>query len=106
MNLFHPARAIPSRRVAWCSVVLIEHGEDALVSVFDADRLLEEGAACLLQIFSELGRIGGEVEWCAQVHDGGFQDIPLWRRRILLWQRWTFERRACGARRATATIFL
>jgi hypothetical protein len=75
-------------------------------SVFDADRLVEEGAVYLLQIFGEFGRIDGEVEWCAQVHDGGFQDVSLWRRRILLRQGWTFKRRARGARRAAATIFL
>jgi hypothetical protein len=60
----------------------------------------------LFQILGELGRIGGQVEWCAQVHDGGFQDVPLWRRRILLQQGWMFERRARGAWRAAATIFL
>jgi hypothetical protein len=45
-------------------VVLVEHAEDAPMSVFNADRLLEEGAACLFQLLGELGWIGGEVEWC------------------------------------------
>jgi hypothetical protein len=31
----------------------------------------------LLQIFGELGRIGDEVEWCTQVHNGRFQDVAL-----------------------------
>jgi hypothetical protein len=61
------------------SVVLAEHGEDASTSVFDADHLFEEGAACPLQLLGELGWISGEVEWCAQVHDGRIQDVPLWR---------------------------
>jgi hypothetical protein len=54
-------------------------------SVFDADRLVEEGETCLLQVLGDLGRVGGEVEGCVQVHDSALQDVPLWRWRILLW---------------------
>jgi hypothetical protein len=38
-----------------CGVVLVEHGEDTPTSVFDANRFLEEVAACPLQILGELG---------------------------------------------------
>jgi hypothetical protein len=60
----------------------------------------------LVTALSELGRISGEVEWCTQVHDGGFQDVPLWRWKILLRHGWTFERRARDARRVATTLFL
>jgi hypothetical protein len=46
-NLSRPARAISSRCVALGGVLLTERGEDAPASVFDADRLIEEGATCL-----------------------------------------------------------
>jgi hypothetical protein len=54
-NFSCPARAISSRGVALSGVVLVERGEDALTSVFIADRLLEEGAARPFQILGELG---------------------------------------------------
>jgi hypothetical protein len=38
-------------------VVLAERGEDASVSVFDADHVVEECVAHLLQIFDELGDV-------------------------------------------------
>jgi hypothetical protein len=65
-------------------VVLVERGKDALTSVFNADRLLEEGAAHPSQILGELGWIGGEVERRAWVRDGSIQNVPLWRWKILL----------------------
>jgi hypothetical protein len=40
----------------------MERGEDAPMSVFDANRFLEEVATRPLQILRELGWIGGEVE--------------------------------------------
>jgi hypothetical protein len=46
MNLSRPTRAISDRRVALGGVVVVEHGEDAPTSVFDADRFFEEGTAC------------------------------------------------------------
>jgi hypothetical protein len=64
-NLSRLAWAIPSRCVALRSVVLTDRGEDTSANVFDADGAIEEDTACLLQIFDELGRIGGEIEWCA-----------------------------------------
>jgi hypothetical protein len=65
-------------------VVLVERGEDAPMSVFDADRFFEEVTARPLQILRELGWIDGEVEWSAQVRDGGIQYVSLWRWKILL----------------------
>jgi hypothetical protein len=82
-NLSGLAGAISGRCVALGSVVLVEHGEDAPTSDFDADRFLEEVATHPLQILGELGWIGGEVEWSAQVRDGGIQHVPLWRWKIL-----------------------
>jgi hypothetical protein len=64
-------------------VVLVERGEDALTSVFDADRFLEEVAMRPFQILGELGWIGGEVEWSAQVRDGSIQHVLLWRWKIM-----------------------
>jgi hypothetical protein len=63
MNLSRPAGAVFGRRVALGGVVLVEHGEDAPTSVFDADRFFKEVTMRLLQILRELGWIGGEVEW-------------------------------------------
>jgi hypothetical protein len=65
-------------------VVLVEHGEDAPTSVFDADHFFEEVTAHPLEILGELDWIGGEVEWSAQVCDGGIQHVLLWRWKILL----------------------
>jgi hypothetical protein len=75
----------------------MERRVHAPASVFDVDRLVE-GDASLLQVFGDLDRVSGEVEGCVQVHDGGVQDVPLWRRSVLLRQRRAFKRRACGAR--------
>jgi hypothetical protein len=82
-NLSGPARAISGRCVALGDVILVERGEDAPTSVFKTDCFLEEVATRPLQILEELGWIGGEVEWSAQVHDGGIQHVPLWRWKIL-----------------------
>jgi hypothetical protein len=87
-------------------VVLAERGVHAPAGVIDVNRLSEEGNASLLQVLSDLGRISGEVEGRAQIHDGKVQDVPLWKQSVLLWQRRAFKRRARGARLATATFFL
>jgi hypothetical protein len=58
--------------------------------------LPRRGDASLLQVFSDLDGVSGEVEGCAQIHDGRVQDVPLWRRSILLRRRRAFERRARG----------
>jgi hypothetical protein len=76
-NLSGLAGAISGRCVALGGVILVEHGEDAPTSVFDADRFLEEVATRPLQILGELGWIGDEVEWSVQVRDGGVQHVPL-----------------------------
>jgi hypothetical protein len=82
-------------------VVVTEHGVHAPAGVFDVDRLVEDGEACLLQVLSDLGRISGEVKGCVQVHDGGVQDVSLWRRTVLLRHRRAFKRQARGARLAS-----
>jgi hypothetical protein len=87
-------------------VILVDRGEDALMSVIDVDRFLEEVEARLLQILGDLDRIRGNVEWSAHVRDGCVQHVPLWRWKILFRWRWAFKRRARGARWATATILL
>jgi hypothetical protein len=76
-------------------VVLAECGVHAPTGVFDADRPIEEGDASLFQVFGDLGRVGGEVKGCTHVHDGGVQDVSLWR--VLLRQRRALKRRARGA---------
>jgi hypothetical protein len=58
-------------------VVFAERGVHAPAGVIDVDRLVEESNASLLQVLSDLGGISGEVEVCAQIHDGGVQDVPL-----------------------------
>jgi hypothetical protein len=87
-------------------VVLLDHGEDASMSVFDVDCFLEKVTAHPLQVLGDLDWIHGEVEWSAQVHDGCVQHIPLWRWKILFLWRWAFERRARGAWWVAATILL
>jgi hypothetical protein len=87
-------------------VVLVEHGKDAPMSVFDVDRFLEKVTARPLQILGDLHWISDKVKWSTQVHDGCIQHVPLWRWKILFLWRWAFERRACGARWVAATIIL
>jgi hypothetical protein len=93
MNLSRPARTVSGRGEALSGVVLMERGEDAPASVFDADRFLEEVTARPLSLTGSAVRSSG-----AQVRDGCIQYVPLWRWKILFLWRWAFKRRARGAR--------
>jgi hypothetical protein len=87
-------------------VVLLDHGEDTPMSVFNIDRFLEKVMVRPFQILGDLDRIRGKVEWSAQVRDGCVQHVLLWRWKNLFRWRWAFERRARGARWVAATILL
>jgi hypothetical protein len=58
--------------------------------------LPRRGDVSLLQVFGDLDGVSGEVKGCAQIHDGRVQDVPLWRRSVLLRRRRAFKRRARG----------
>jgi hypothetical protein len=70
MNLPRPARAVSSWGEAVGDVVLVDHRENAPMSVVDVDRFLEEVTACPLQILGDLDWIRTDIEWSAQVRDG------------------------------------
>jgi hypothetical protein len=71
------ATGFSSRREPLRGVVLVEHGVHATPGVFDVNRHTEEGDACPLQGLGGLDGVNGKVEGCAQVHDGGVQDVLL-----------------------------